>query len=118
MLAGITLLTARHGFQMGESVAAIFFLLGGVVFPIHILPVWVQDVAYLMPVTYWIEAMRRSLIGDAGQVDSTLSTMSTPMLLLAIVGTTIVFFLLSIFVFRRFDEAARRKGRIDITTSY
>ncbi len=118
MLAGITLLTARHGFQMGESVAAIFFLLGGVVFPIQILPVWVQDLAYAMPVTYWIEAMRRSLIGDAGQVNSTLSTMSTPVLLLAIVGTTVVFYGLSVLVFRYFDEAARRKGRIDITTSY
>ncbi len=118
MLAGLTLLTARHGFQMGESVAAIFFLLGGVVFPIQILPVWVQGVAYLMPVTYWIEAMRRSLIGNAGQADSYLSKMPTETLLLAIVATTVVFYVLSILVFRRFDEAARRKGRIDITTSY
>jgi ABC-2 type transport system permease protein len=118
MLAGITLLTARHGFQMGESVAAIFFLLGGVVFPIQILPGWVQTLAYAVPVTYWIEAMRRSVIGDAGQPNSYLATMPTEILLLYIVGTTLAFFALSIFVFQRFDQAARRKGRIDITTSF
>jgi ABC-2 type transport system permease protein len=99
-------------------VAAIFFLLGGVVFPIHILPVWVQDIAYAVPVTYWIEAMRRSVIGDAGQPNSYLATMPTEVLLLYIIGTTLVFFALSIFVFQRFDQAARRKGRIDITTSF
>lgn len=118
MLAGITLLTARHGFQMGESVAAIFFLLGGVVFPISILPGWVQTASYAVPVTYWIEAMRRSLIGSAGQANSALANLPTEVLLLAIVVTTLVFFAASILIFRYFDQAARRKGRIDMTTSY
>jgi ABC-2 type transport system permease protein len=118
MLAGITLLTARHGFQMGESVAAIFFLLGGVVFPIHILPTWAQWAAYAVPVTYWVEAMRRSVIGDTGQKDSYLSSMPTELLLVYIVATTAVFFVLSHLVFQHFDKAARRKGRIDITTSF
>lgn len=118
MLAGVTLLTARHGFQMGESVAAIFFVLGGVVFPIAILPGWVQNISYAVPVTYWIEAMRRSLIGNAGQASSRLSSMPTEVVLAAIVVTTVLFFAASILVFRHFDRAARRKGRIDITTSY
>lgn len=118
MLAGITLLTARHGFQMGESVAAVFFLLGGVVFPIHILPGWAQTIAYSVPVTYWIEAMRRSVIGDAGQKDSYLAALPTEVLLLLILVTTAAFFVLSHLVFRYFDRAARRKGRIDITTNF
>jgi ABC-2 type transport system permease protein len=118
MLAGITLLTARHGFQMGESVAALFFFLGGVVFPIHILPAWVQPVSYALPVTYWVEAVRRSLIGPAGQADSFLASLPTGTLLLLIAGTTALFFVLSVVVFRQFDRAARRKGRIDITTSF
>ena len=118
MLAGITLLTARHGFKMGESVGAIFFLLGGVVFPIGILPGWVQTVAYGLPVTYWIEAMRRSVIGDAGQANSFLATMPTWQLLVTMVATTALFFVLSVLVFRYFDRSARRKGRIDITTNF
>ena len=118
MLAGITLLTARHGFQMGESVAAVFFFLGGVVFPIHILPAPVQSIAYALPVTYWVEAMRRALIGDAGQRDSFLATLPTPVLLLCILLSTAFFFLMSVLVFRQFDRAARRKGRIDITTNF
>jgi ABC-2 type transport system permease protein len=118
MLAGITLLTARHGFQMGESVAAIFFLLGGVVFPISILPGWVQNISYAVPVTYWIEAMRRSLIGDAGQANSFLASMPTSQLLVTMVATTVLFFALSVLIFKQFDRSARRKGRIDITTNF
>lgn len=118
MLAGITLQTARHGYQMGESVAAVFFLLGGVIFPIHILPQWVQAIAYALPVTYWIEAMRRSFIGDAGQANSFLASMPTSQLLAVLAATTVLFLGLSVLVFRRFDKVARQKGRIDITTSY
>jgi ABC-2 type transport system permease protein len=118
MLAGITLLTARHGFQMGESVAAVFFLLGGVVFPISILPGWVQNISYAVPVTYWIEAMRRSLIGDAGQANSFLASMPTWQLLVTMVATTVLFFGLSVLIFKHFDRVARRKGRIDITTNF
>lgn len=118
MLAGIVLLTARHGFQMGESVAAVFFFLGGVVFPINILPAWVQPISYALPVTYWVEAVRRALIGSTGQADSFLATLPTAELIVLIVGTTALFFGLSMLVFRYFDRAARRKGRIDITTSY
>ncbi len=118
MLAGITLLTARHGFQMGESVAAVFFLLGGVVFPIYILPGWVQNISYAVPVTYWIEAMRRSVIGDAGQANSLLASMPTWQLLVTMVTLTVLFFGLSVLIFRQFDRSARRKGRIDITTNF
>jgi ABC-2 type transport system permease protein len=118
MLAGITLLTARHGFQMGESVAAIFFVLGGVVFPISILPGWAQNIAYAVPVTYWIEAMRRSLIGDAGQANSYLASMPTWQLLITMVALTVLFFALSVLIFKQFDRSARRKGRIDITTNF
>lgn len=118
MLAGIVLLTARHGFQMGESVAAVFFFLGGVVFPIQILPAWVQPISYALPVTYWVEAVRRSLIGSTGQADSFLAALPTGELIGLIVGTTALFFALAVLVFRYFDRAARRKGRIDITTSY
>ncbi len=118
MLAGIVLVTARHAFQMGESVAAVFFFLGGVVFPIHILPTWVQPISYALPVTYWVEAVRRSLIGTAGQGDSFLGQLATGDLLLLVAGTTALFFVLSVVVFRHLDRAARRKGRIDVTTSF
>lgn len=118
MLAGLTLLTARHGFQMGESVAAVFFVLGGVVFPIGILPQWVQGISYAVPVTYWIEAMRRALIGGAGNANSALSAMPTWQLMVTMLATTALFFALSILIFRQFDRVARRKGRIDITTNY
>jgi ABC-2 type transport system permease protein len=39
---------------------------GGVLFPITVLPDWLQLVARLNPVTYALDAMRAALLGGAG----------------------------------------------------
>ena len=38
---------------------------GGMLFPVSILPGWLQDVARINPVTYTLEAMRSALLGGA-----------------------------------------------------
>jgi ABC-2 type transport system permease protein len=39
------------------------YLLSGVLYPISILPEWLQGVALALPTTWWIEGMRRALLG-------------------------------------------------------
>ncbi|OGS52114.1 MAG: hypothetical protein A3K75_00860, partial [Euryarchaeota archaeon RBG_13_61_15] len=58
-LGGITFLTARHGQGINEGIAGIFYVLSGVIFPISILPGWAQSISKVLPVTYWMEAVRR-----------------------------------------------------------
>jgi ABC-2 type transport system permease protein len=53
VLASIVLTIAHGSWLVGEAVAAALFLFCGAVFPIHVLPVYLQPVGYLMPVTYW-----------------------------------------------------------------
>ena len=48
-------------FLLGVSSVA-----GGVLFPISVLPYWLQLVARLNPVTYALDAMRAALLGGAG----------------------------------------------------
>src|SRR3972149_1351769 len=57
-LASLTLLTARHWFFMTEGTAGIFYLVSGAVFPIEVLPNFLQSLALAFPITYWPEALR------------------------------------------------------------
>jgi ABC-2 type transport system permease protein len=43
-------------------------VVGGMLFPVSILPGWLQVVAYLNPVTYALDAMRAALLDGAGLV--------------------------------------------------
>jgi ABC-2 type transport system permease protein len=63
MLAGICLNLTRQGMFLSEGVAGVVYLLSGVLYPISILPEWLQGVALALPTTWWIEGMRRALLG-------------------------------------------------------
>ena len=41
------------------------WLLGGVLYPVTILPEWLRQLSLLLPITYVIEGMRAALIGAA-----------------------------------------------------
>lgn len=57
-------------FKRGDPIAYIFStsstLLGGVYYPISIMPGWLQDISHLLPITYALEAIRLSLLEGAG----------------------------------------------------
>ena len=49
-----------------EAVAGALYLMSGVVFPIGVLPPCLQAVSLVLPTTYWLEGMRRALLGPTG----------------------------------------------------
>lgn len=53
----------RNGMFLSEGIAGVVYLLSGVIFPLSELPRWLQSVALALPTTYWLEGMRRSLMG-------------------------------------------------------
>jgi ABC-2 type transport system permease protein len=59
-------------------------LVGGMIFPISILPNWLQVIARLNPVTYALDAMRRALLEDARV------TQLAPSLLILLVFATVL----------------------------
>jgi ABC-2 type transport system permease protein len=120
-LGGISFLTAKHGQGINEGVAGIFYVMSGVIFPITILPTWAQPISKLLPVTYWMEAMRRGL--EPGVISALGGTtgmdgMDNWFLMLVLILSTIAFVFISVGIFRFADKAARRKGKIDWTTAY
>ena len=71
VFSGIGILSASFTmvFKQGDPINFLFgsvsTLLGGVLYPITVLPAWLQPVSYLLPLTYSLSAMRRAiLLGD------------------------------------------------------
>lgn len=102
--ASVIMITKR-----GDPVTGLFgglaTLVGGVFYPIEIMPDWLQAVANLLPITYALRAMRLALLQGA----------SWPALgadLLALVAFTVVLFPLSLLVFRYAVQRARREGSL------
>jgi ABC-2 type transport system permease protein len=118
ILASITLLVAHHFFLIGEAVASALYLLSGAIFPLDVLPAWLRPLGYAMPITYWLELMRRSLSGTVAQAFPTLARFSDLQLIGILLGMSVVFGILSTIVFRFCDLRARERGLIDFVTNY
>jgi ABC-2 type transport system permease protein len=116
-LAGVSFLTAKHQGGMNEGIAGLFYLFCGVVFPVSILPAWGMAFAKILPITYWLELVRRTLDLGVG-MDSTLAAASTPYCLAILCLSTLVFSVLAVAIFKVGDTVARKKGLIDMTTAY
>jgi len=115
MLGGVTLITARHNYGVGEAVAGGLYLLCGVVFPLDTLPTWLSSIGRAIPITYWLEAFRRALLGRGTVLFEGLSNGA---LVAVITGSTAVLAGLAVLAFRLAERRARAKGLLDMQTMY
>jgi ABC-2 type transport system permease protein len=118
LLGSLSLLFANHAGFIGEATAGALYTFSGAVFPLDVLPAFLRPVGFLMPTTYWLELVRRALIGDVAQVFPTLAGFSNLQLLGILLGLTVLFGAISILTFRICDRLARERGLIDQTTNY
>lgn len=95
--------------KRGEPVTGLFSatanLIGGIYYPVAILPDWLQFVSKLIPVTYAVNAMRLALLNGASW-----SELSTD--LLALLGFIVVLLPLSLLIFRWAVDRARLDGSL------
>lgn len=117
-LAGVLLLLAHHLWGLGEAVAGAMYLFTGAVFPLEVLPAWLRWVGYILPVTYWLELMRRSLVGSVAEAYPTLAAFSDMQILMILVVLTLAAAVVAITSFRFFEYRAREAGLIDVVTNY
>lgn len=118
LLASVVLLLVHHSWSIGEGVAGALYLFSGAIFPLEVLPEWLRWVGFVMPVTYWLELLRRALIGQVAQAFPTLASFSNGQLLGILVGLSVVFAFAAMAAFRVCDHIARERGYIDRTTNY
>lgn len=116
MLAAITMVTAHHGFSMAEGAAGVLFLISGVVFSIDILPSWGTAIGHLVPLTYWLEGLRRVLLG-APFIES-LSGMSDGAILLTLAWSTVLSVIVAAASLRAAQWLALSTGKLDAKTDH
>ena len=115
-VAGASLNISRESWGFSEGVAGTLFLLCGAIFPIAVLPEWVQPLARAVPLTYWLEATRRALFGTAAGFS--LVDLSTAEVLLYLAASTAAFGALANLAFRYSERRAKEHGMIDMVTGY
>ncbi len=118
LLGSITLLLVHHSFGIAEGVAGALYLFSGAIFPLEVLPAWLRPVGFAMPITYWLELLRRSLVGNVAQAFPTLAAFSNLELMGILILLSLIFGVGAVFAFRWCDHRARERGLIDRVTNY
>jgi ABC-2 type transport system permease protein len=118
ILAGVTLLIANHVWFIGEATAGALYLFSGAIFPLNVLPEYLRPIGFAVPITYWLELLRRSLVGSVAQAFPTLARFSNTQLMVILLGLTALFAVLSGLVFFWCESRAKDRGLIDMVTNY
>jgi ABC-2 type transport system permease protein len=105
ILSGSFILVFKKGTPVNWLISNFSRLLGGVYYPITILPLWCQKFAAFLPITYSLEGIRLALI--RGQ-----SLMDLRTQVIALVLFDIILFPASIVCFNAAFEKARRDGTL------
>ncbi len=113
-MAGLVLQMRHDSWSYPEAVSGALYLLSGAIFPIDVLPGFLQPVALALPITWWLEAVRRALIGAGAP--GRLEAFSDASVLLTLLVTSAVFGALAWLLFRTLDRRARERGLIDNST--
>lgn len=116
VMAAIAINTARHGIYLGEGVSSALYLLSGAIFPLAMLPGWLQGVAMFLPPTLWLEALRRCLLQRPGA--GPLETWADSSLWLVLTLASFGLLLVGWTLFRLSDYNGRRSGKYDMTTGF
>jgi ABC-2 type transport system permease protein len=117
-LGALTMQMARHSWQVGDAVAGALYLFSGAIFPLETLPVFIRPLGFVFPVTFWLEAMRRALLGPSHIGFPTLEGIGSWELVGILAGFTVLFLALSGFIYRWSITAAQKKGLLDLESGY
>jgi ABC-2 type transport system permease protein len=105
ILSASVIMIIKRGEPITALLNAFAILVGGIYYPVEILPTWLESLAKLLPITYALRAMRLSLLTGASW-----STLAPDLLVLA--GFCVALFPLSLVAFRYSVERARLEGSL------
>jgi len=118
IIAGAMLLLVHHMWDLGAAVAGSLFLFCGAIFPLEVLPPAIRWIGYLFPVTYWLELIRRSLVGLIAEAYPTFSSLEDYQLLVILIVLTLALAVIAGISFKWCETQARERGFIDMVTNY
>ena len=113
---GLLLLNTRDSHGYGEIGAQVLYIGSGAIFPITVLPHPLAVIASVSPLVYWMELIRRSLLGPhALQMFAGLSDGAILGRLVLTAAATVI---LTAFAFRWANQRARARGLIDMEINW
>ncbi len=116
ILAGVSLVVARHSMNLNEGLSGMFFLLCGAIFPLDVLPRWALHISLALPFTYWLELLRRMLTGRG--FAASLMRWSDGDLWGILALATVGLCALALVWFQWCETMARERGLLDWKTNY
>lgn len=116
IVSSIALLLPDSAWSFGDGVAASLYLFSGAIFPVAVLPRVLQPIGFAIPLTYWLELLRRSLDSTARPL--TLTQFSNARLLGVLFLLTAALSVVAPAAFKFCDRAARERGMIDRVTNH
>jgi ABC-2 type transport system permease protein len=126
VLAAVCLQTRQESWNYPDAFSGAMFLVSGVVFPLAILPNWLQAVGLLNPITWWVAGVRRAVlpggpssIGGADSLWTAVTGTAAPEPAVIVIGlflTGAVTTLVATLLFRGSERRARDRGLLDRTT--
>jgi ABC-2 type transport system permease protein len=105
LIAAASYLAFRTSGPLAPGVLVVSSLLGGVYYPTHVVPSWLQHISGAIPLTYGLRALRRVLLDGA----SLLSVRADVDVLLLM---TVVLFAVACWLFSAAMRYARRTGSL------
>jgi ABC-2 type transport system permease protein len=118
VLGGWTMTIRNEPWFLGEAVAAALYLFSGAIFPLSILPQFLQPIGFALPMTYWLELLRRALLGPGAAAFPTLAGFSNAQLFAILGAITVAFAVIAALAFRYFDRRARELGLLDAQSNF
>lgn len=110
------MLISGEAWRMPEGVGAALYLVSGAIFPVTVLPGALRSLAQAFPLTWWLEAMRRGLLGE-GAVRS-FPWAGDAQVLLYQVAVTAIWVAAAAAAFTAAERRARRLGVLDQESAY
>lgn len=107
---------AGDSWRLPEALSAALYLVCGAVFPVSVLPGALAVLSRAVPLTWWLEANRRALLGEGARLSFPALADAEVLGLLAL--TTGATGLLAAVVFRRAERRSRALGILDRQTGY
>ena len=105
IIAASFIMVLKRGDPVTLLISSLAVLLGGVYYPVQLMPQWLQQLSRLLPITYSLDAMRRTLLADASFQD-----VMPDIIALAIFGIVLV--PMSLLIFRYAVHRAKVDGSL------
>jgi ABC-2 type transport system permease protein len=105
IIAAAVIMVVKRGNPITVLFASVANLVSGVLYPVAVLPDWLQVISRLMPLTYALRLMRKALLAGASWSELASDFM-------ALLAFCLILFPLSLVVFRMAVKRARIEGTL------